>query len=270
MKRKYIYTTAIVILTILFYLIEHDFFVEKKEISRNLPKTLPEANEINTFYLPTSTTGAIVHHHYYSLSYNENHEQSEWVAYELKKSHLSYENRKRPYFEEDPLVTSRSASWRNYKKSGYDRGHLCPAGDRRFSLEAYNETFFTSNVTPQEHNFNSGIWNRLEQKVRDWAKRYDGVYVVTGGILNNDLDAIGTENVSVPNYFYKIVLDRQGKEYKLIAFLIPHQESNKNLASFVVSVDSIEALTKIDFFPNLPDKIENIAEATKNTEKWKF
>ena len=117
-------------------------------------------------YLPTSTTNQIVKHKYYTLSYSEKFEQAEWVAYELKKDYLKNGDYKRPYFIEDPKVTTGSADWRNYKKSGYDKGHLCPAGDMEFSEEAYNDTFYTSNISPQKHDFNSGMWNRVEKKTR--------------------------------------------------------------------------------------------------------
>src|SRR5690606_31270175 len=157
-------------------------------------------------FLPTSTTGQIIHHEGYSLSYSEAHEQAEWVAYELKKSHLSGHNFKRPYFEIDKAIKTGAASWRNYKNSVYDRGHLCPAGDRTYSKEAHDETFLTSNISPQNHGFNSGIWNTLEQKTRYWARKYNGVFVVTGGVLKDELKTIGEERVAVPDQFYKIIL----------------------------------------------------------------
>ncbi len=229
-----------------------------------------QKTESADFYLPKSNTNEIVRHKYYTLSYNEKHEQAEWVAYELKKNQLSYTNYKRPYFDEDPDVETGSASWRNYRKSGYDKGHLCPAGDRRFSSEAFNETFYTSNVSPQLNEFNAGIWNRLEQKTRYWASKYDGVYVVTGGVLSNDLESIGKENVSVPKYFYKILLDNSRGKYKTIAFLLPHEDSEKPLNKFVVSIDKIEKMTGIDFFPRLPDNVENKLEQSSDYKNWSF
>lgn len=222
------------------------------------------------FFLPTSTTGSIIHHKYYALSYSEKDEQAEWVAYELKKDQLSHTNFKRPYFIDDPLVETESASWRNYIRSGYDRGHLCPAADRRFSKEAFDETFYTSNISPQKNDFNAGLWNRLEQKVRYWASKYDGIYVVTGGVLKGNLKSIGNENVTVPDYFYKVLLDRKDNQYKMIGFLVPHQESDKPLSDYVVSIDRIEKLTGIDFFPNLPDSIENQLERKTDYKEWSF
>lgn len=221
-------------------------------------------------YLPTSTTNQIVKHDYYTLSYNEKYEQAEWVAYELKKSFVRSSNFDRPYFIEDPKVKTRSADWRNYKKSGYDKGHLCPAGDMEFAINAYNDTFFTSNISPQLHDFNGGVWNRLEQKVRYWATKYDGVYVITAGVLQPNLETIGQEQVLVPKYFYKILLDNSNGQYKMIAFLVPNEKSNKPLYDFVVSVDSIEKMTGIDFFPKLDDKTENRLEKNSDYKTWSF
>ncbi|WP_433834903.1 DNA/RNA non-specific endonuclease [Flavobacterium anhuiense] len=202
-------------------------------------------------YLPTSTTKQIVKHQYYTLSYNENFEQAEWVAYELKKEYLKNHDYKRPYFIEDPKVTTGSADWRNYKNSGYDKGHLCPAGDMEFNKEAYNDTFYTSNISPQKKEFNAGIWNRIEQKTRYWAGKYNDIYVVTGGIAKDSDKKIGTENVAVPKYFYKIVLAKDGKEHKAIAFLVPNEKSVKSIYDFVVQIETLEKMTGIDFFPNL-------------------
>lgn len=221
-------------------------------------------------FLPTSTTNQIVKHPYYTLSYSEPHEQAEWVAYELKKEHLSRTNRKRPLFQLDKKVKTKSAHWGAYKKSGYTKGHLLPAGDRKFSHKAYTNTFLMSNVSPQEYNFNAGIWNRLEQKVRYWAGKERHLYVITGGVLEDNLKTIGRDKVAVPKYFYKVLLDNSEPEIKAIAFLVPHKDSNKPLYDFVVSIDKIEALTGIDFFPALPDDLENKLEESTNYKKWSF
>lgn len=221
-------------------------------------------------FLPTSTTHQIIEHKYYTLSYSEKHEQAEWIAYELKKNNIKNNDYKRPHFVKDPKVKTGSADWQNYKNSGFDKGHLCPAGDMEFSINAYYDTFFTSNISPQLHDFNAGIWNRLEQKVRYWASKYDGVYVITGGVLQPSLQTIGLEKISVPKYFYKIVLDNSNGEYKMIAFLVPNKKSNKPLYEFVVTVDLVEKMTGIDFFPQLDDKTENSLEKNSNYKNWIF
>ena len=221
-------------------------------------------------FLPSSTTNQIVKHEFFTLSYNENYEQAEWVAYELKKSYLINNSFQRPFFVQDPKVKTGSADWRNYKKSGFDKGHLCPAGDMEFSRNAYNDTFFTSNVSPQLRRFNEGVWNRLEQKIRYWAAKYDGLYVVTGGVLEGSLKTIGRENVSVPKYFYKVLLDKFDGEYKMIAFIVPNEASDKPLYDFVVSVDYIEKLTGVDFFPELDDNLERQLEKSGDYKNWSF
>ncbi len=225
---------------------------------------------VESDFLPSSTTGEIIKHNYYTFSYSELHEQPEWVAYTLKKEHLTYDDRERPYFIEDPKVKSKSADWRNYRGSGYDRGHLCPAGDRRFSEQAYNETFYTSNISPQDKYFNAGIWNRLEQKVRYWCKRYGDLMVVTGGVLESDLIEIGDEDVDVPRTFYKIVMRGSPDESQVLAFLIPAKESQEPLEHFLVSVDAIEEKTGIDFFKDQPQAWQTAVEAKVDVKGWKF
>ena len=268
MKRKPIYTIIAVIIVIGIY--SYDFFIEQKAKEEVITEGEIVKENTNEFYLPTSTTNQIVHHQNYSLSYSEPHEQAEWVAYELKLAHLSSTNRKRPYFEIDAAVKTGAGHWNNYKKSGYDKGHLCPAGDRRFTKAAHDETFLTSNISPQEHQFNAGVWNRLEQKVRYWAKKNDGIFVVAGGVLKDNLKTIGDENVAVPNQFYKVILDNTNGKIKMLAFLMDHENSNLPLYKFVVSVDSLETLTGIDFFPELEDRIENKLEASASYKSWSF
>lgn len=219
-------------------------------------------------FLPTSTSNDIYTNEAFSFSYIEKYEQSEWVAYELSSNDMSNADFKRPYFNQDNSVKTKSADWRNYKKSGYNKGHLCPAADRKSSYQMYETTFLTSNTSPQLYDFNSGIWNRLEQKVRYWAERYDGIYIVTGGVLEDGLKTIGIEEVAVPNYFYKIILTND--KTNMIGFLMPHQDSNKPLYSFVVSVDEIEKMTGIDFFKDLQDDLENKLESNNGYKNWKF
>jgi endonuclease G len=268
MNRKYIYPIVIIIVTVALYYADDFLETDKKTASEISNLTQYTSTEFDESFLPASTTGAIVKHNHYTLSYSEKDEQAEWVAYTLSKTDLTNNDFERPYFIEDKMVKTSSADWRNYKNSGYDRGHLVPAGDRRMSFEAYNETFLTSNISPQDHDFNSGIWNNLEQKVRFWAEKYDGIYVVTAGVLKGNMKTIGDENVSVPNEFYKIVVDESGGNYKAIAFLIPNKPSDRSFYEYVVSIDEIEAKTGIDFFPNLPDSIEDKMERTIDLKAW--
>ena len=265
-KNRILYTILIILCIIGFWWFEN-FYTPDTYTS-----TSDDGSEstVPSYLLPSSSTGDIVIHDHFILSYNEPFEQAEWVAYMLKKSHLTYDDRERPYFIEDPKVKTKSADWRNYKGSGFDRGHLCPAGDRRFSEYAYNETFYTSNISPQNREFNAGIWNRLEIQVRRWAKRYGDLYVVTGGVLDNGLEEIGEEDVDVPKYFYKIIAKGNQKNLKVIAFLMRYEESTEPLHHFVVPVDRVEQVTGLDFFVELPDLEEAKLESASTLAGWKF
>ena len=264
MNRKYTYIILIIVITTFLYFIEK--YVDRK--NKSYPEMTNELFEMDNSLLPTSTTNDIIEHVYYTLSYSEKHEQAEWVAYVLDDEHISNNEFDRPYFIEDRKVKSRSADWRNYKGSGYDKGHLFSAGDRKFSYNAYHETFLTSNISPQEHKFNAGIWNRLEQKTRYWAKKYDGVYVVTGGVLKNSSKSIGEENITVPDVFYKIILDYSNKDYNAITFLVPNKPSNESIYKYVTTIDQIEELTGIDFFSDLADSIEIKIESSVDITSW--
>jgi endonuclease G len=268
MNKKSIYSIIAILLIVGVY--TYDYYLDDKIVDEVIDNGKQSKSETNLFFLPTSTTNQIVHHDGYSLSYNEDHEQAEWVAYELKEEQLSTANFKRPYFEVDAAIKTKSAHWSNYKQSGYDRGHLCPAGDRKYSKLAHDETFLTSNISPQRHDFNSGIWNTLEQKVRFWATKYHGVFVITGGILENNLETIGDEKVSIPNYFYKIICDYNNGNPKVIAFLMKHENSKRPLYNFVVSVDEIELKTGIDFFAQFEDVLEEQLESSSNYKNWSF
>jgi len=265
-KNKLIYTGMILFFIVAFWLFEN-FYTSDPYAS---PDTSNRTEYQGELLLPTSTTGDIVIHDHFTLSYNERYEQAEWVAYHLKKSHLTYDDRRRPYFIEDPKVRTKSADWRNYRGSGFDRGHLCPAGDRRFSEYAYNQTFYTSNISPQRNDFNAGVWNRLEMQVRSWCKQYGDLQVMVGGVLERGMEVIGEEDVAVPDAYFKIITRGSAEDLEVIAFLMPHKESQQALVNFVISIDEIERLTGIDFLEELPNNQEDKLESSVSSKGWKF
>src|SRR5664280_391374 len=219
--------------------------------------------------LPTSTTQEVIKHTYYTLSFSKKDEQAEWVAYLLTKSMLTGQSERGNNFRPDPSVPDGSAQLSDYNNSGYDRGHLCPAGDMTFSDEAMSETFYLSNMSPQVPTFNRGIWKSLETLVRGWAEEDDSIFIVTGGILSNSKGSIGIDRVTVPSRFYKVIYDLTG-EKKMIAFILPNEKGIKQLSEYVVTVDDVEKVTGIDFFPCLPDTLKNRLEETSDISKWDF
>ncbi len=228
--------------------------------------------ELDKVELPAQVgSNQIVEHFAYTLSYNEKHEQADWVAYELTKEHvLNTSVERTDNFRADASVTSVSAQLSDYEptKNTYARGHMAPAADFRWSEKAMSESFFMSNMSPQKHDFNSGKWAYLEMEVRHWADIYDGIYVVTGPILKDGLSTIGTNKVSIPEKFYKIILDPD--EEKAIAFIMPNEDIDDTFKNYAVTIDEVEAETGIDFFPLLEDGLEAKIESTLNMSKWEF
>lgn len=211
----------------------------------------------------------IVEHTYYKLCYSEEHEQALWTAYVLEGESLKKSTIRRTNdFREDPKILTRSARLEDYKKSGYDRGHLVPAGDFKWTEQGMSETFYMSNISPQRHDFNAGIWENLESHVRHWARKNGRLYVFTGPVFGAKIQKIGPDKVSVPTAFYKAIYDLDEPEKKAIAFLVPHKPTQRSIRDFAISIDSLEKVTGINFFPELEDKLENVLEAQCKPKAW--
>ncbi|MBU1355377.1 MAG: DNA/RNA non-specific endonuclease [Candidatus Edwardsbacteria bacterium] len=210
----------------------------------------------------------MVVHAGYTLSYNEEHEQANWVAYELTEKETEGKHKRTNKFIVDPDISTGSATSKDYKKSGYDQGHLVPAADMAWSQTAMTESFYYSNMSPQEPSFNRGIWKKLEEQVRGWARENNAIYVITGPVLTDGLPTIGPNKVSVPKYYYKVILDYTLPEIKAIGFIMPNAGSSEPLQSYTVTVDSVEKFTGIDFFYRLPDDQEKIIESILDVGAW--
>jgi endonuclease G len=218
--------------------------------------------------LPTSTTGEIVHHTYFSLSYSEDHEQAEWVAYELNRDRLNQNWVERATtFRPDPDVRTESATPRDYSGSGYDRGHLAPAADMAFDTLAMLETFYMSNISPQERAFNGGVWRELEECTRDWARQFKQLYIATGPVLARPgKSKIGFSNVTVPAAYYKVLLAPE--QHRAIAFVLPNSVSDRPLMEYACTIDQVETVTGIDFFPKLLKGLDEELEGSLDKEAW--
>ncbi|MDR0802526.1 DNA/RNA non-specific endonuclease [Fluviicola sp.] len=234
-------------------------------------KSLPATKTISGLEIPaTLPEEFIIRHTAYSLVYIEEHEQAKWVAYELTEEKTSNKFERTNKFMVDPLVITGSANDKDYEKSKYDRGHLAPAADMGWSETTAAESFYYSNMSPQVPSFNRGIWKKAEELARSWAIENKQIYIVTGPVLTAGLKTIGPNQVSVPNYYYKVILDYSQPDIKGIGFIIPNAASQKELKTFAVSIDSVELLTGIDFFPLLPDSEENVIEKTLCTDCWSW
>lgn len=217
-----------------------------------------------------NTGGQIVKHTAYTLQYNEEHEQADWVAYYLTRTRLYGGVSRTDDFREDPLVTTGSAQLDDYKYTGYDRGHMAPAGDFTWSQNAMSESFFLSNMSPQRNSFNAGIWETLESQVRGWANTgNDTIFIATGPLLRAGLPKIGARNrLSVPEYYYKALMRKTTTGLYTIAFLMKHENSSQSLSKFAITVDSLERATGIDFFTKLPAETQADIESKIDVTKW--
>lgn len=221
--------------------------------------------------IPTLPHGdQLIRHKAFALAYREAHEQASWVAYQLTTEETLGPAERSNRFVPDPKVTTGSAEDADYAGSGYDRGHLAPAGDMTWSEQSMEESFYYSNMSPQVPSFNRGIWKKLETLVRDWAADAGALEIVTGPVLTSGLPAIGPNYVSVPAYYYKVVLDYKEPHIRAAAFLMANEASSEPLQSFLVSVDSVEHLTGIDFFPLLPDEQEVSLERGVREQEWSW
>ena len=221
-----------------------------------LTTTLYSQDNINLF--PQSSI--YIERDFFTLSYNEENEQANWVYYKLDKKILSGKAQRKNNFKEDQRIITGSAKLTDYKGSGFDRGHLCPAGSMKISQKAIDETFYMSNMSPQNPSFNRGVWKKLEGLIRDWVYKYGELIVVTGPIFDEKMSSIGNSEVSVPNFFYKVIYALEGQG-KMIGFILPNKKSNDQLINFSVTVDEVELISGLNFYHKLDDKIEDFLES---------
>ncbi|HOM65150.1 MAG TPA: DNA/RNA non-specific endonuclease [Ignavibacteriales bacterium] len=256
---------SLVFVIALFYFLKEFIFTEKKIIYNNY---------IEGLETPYYNNGEIiVKHKYFILCYDEGNEIPKWVAHVLTRDRVNKIVVKRTDdFREDPYVPTKSALPEDYKGSGYDRGHMLPAADMRWSKEAMSETFYMSNMVPQARKMNSGIWNEIETKVREWAKIYDTLFIVTGPIITKyPPQKIGRINkVTVPDYLYKAILRKQNGELNAIAFIVPNQNKLKSykIFDYIYPIDSVEVKTGLNLYYKLPDDIEEEVESKVNIKMW--
>lgn len=214
----------------------------------------------------------ILHRRGYTASYNSDTRNPNWVAWHLTKDHTyGSAQRSEEVFTEDEHVKRPRATDNDYYNSRYDRGHMCPAGDNKWDREAMAQSFLFTNICPQNHGLNKYEWNDLEKQCREWARDYGSIDIVCGPVYyeknRNRPVTIGRNKVWVPDAFFKVILCRKGKA-KAIGFVYRNEGKKQTMDEAVRSVDEIEALTGIDFFPALEDDLEDRIEAEVRLSDW--
>lgn len=214
----------------------------------------------------------IVNREGYALGYSEKYEQPLWVTYRLTKEEvLNRKSSRLNEFFEDTEIKTGSATMADYAGSGYDRGHLAPAGDMHWSDKTMLQSFAMSNMSPQHPSFNRGVWSRLERAVRRFAYSEGSVFVVTGPVFVEDEDAvtIGANKVRVPEFFYKVIYD-ETPPHKMIGFIVPNKASQKHIKSYALTVAEVEEATGLKFFTRLPVEEQNKLKTHIDIKEWSF
>ncbi len=218
---------------------------------------------------PKGTPEQILKRTGYVASYNKTTLLPNWVAWHLtaERTEGSAKRSGVDFAEDTEVPEPRATDW-DYYNSGYDRGHMCPAADNKWSKKAMEESFLFTNMCPQNGNLNRGDWNEMEMACRKWAKKYGDLYIVCGPILyKGKHKTIGKNKVVVPEAFFKVVL-RTGDNPQAIGFIYKNTSGNRPKDSYVNTVDEVERITGIDFFPSLPDDVEKKVEAECDLGLW--
>jgi endonuclease G len=241
----------------------HEGYDDNAEEKRHIDK------DIQVDFTYTEPYTNVLQRKSYITSYNPETKCPNWVAWHLTAARTDGEIARDKRFYEDLNVPAPRATNEDYRGSGWSRGHMCPAGDNKWDEKVMQESNLLTNICPQNQELNSGVWNVIERDCRKWAKKYGDVYIVCGPILlNKDHETIGLNKVVVPEAFFKVVL-RMNPKPAAIGFVIRNNEGKKKRDQFVNTVDDVERITGYDFFPALPDDIEDVVEATARIEDWR-
>lgn len=189
------------------------------------------------------------------------------VSYVLTRERMQGTVERCDHFEADPKAAG-CAQPDDYVLSGYERGHMAPAHDMAWSEASMRESFLMTNVCPQDKRLNEGGWAKLEEKVREWVQRDSVLVVVTGPVLEQGLERIEASGVVIPQRFYKVMIAPYAQPVRCAAFVYPNGASGGALNDYAVTIDEVERLTGLDFFPALPDDLETKVESRLNLKQW--
>ncbi|NMC98809.1 MAG: DNA/RNA non-specific endonuclease, partial [Bacteroidales bacterium] len=215
--------------------------------------------------------GFLVYHSAMALFYIDKYGQSKWVAHMILPDIATGVETRTNDFRQDSMVSVGTPDKIDYFNSGYDRGHLAPSADFRWSRKALSESYFYSNMSPQKPEFNRGKWSQVEDFFRQYVLHTGhAIFIVTGGLLNDTIKkSIGiNKRIKVPPYFYKIAVDLEAKPARAIGFYLLNGTNTKPITAYTLPIDSIEKKTGIDFFPLLPDTLENRIETMNDISLW--
>lgn len=217
---------------------------------------------------PAGLPSQIKEYEGYTVSFNQQTGNPNWSAWELTADETDgVSSRSKEKFWQDPDIGG-CMTTKDYTNSGFDRGHLCPAADMKWSAQAMTDCFSMANITPQNHSLNSGAWSTLEKKCRLWAQRDGSLLIAAGPIYENATETIANGKIKVPTAFFKVIAAPYIDSPRGIAFVYPNQSAPGNMNVYAMSIDEVEKMTGYDFFANLPDDVENAIESTYSFREW--
>lgn len=207
----------------------------------------------------------VIRYEGFEVSFNPERHVPNFAAWEIRADRTDGPfTRKNVPFVADERVEG-SATPDDYRRSGFDRGHLAPAADMKWSAQAMADCHYLTNICPQDNKLNSGAWSTVENKSRKWAKDYGRVVVVAGPVLTDVLTrTIGASKVAVPERFFKVILAPDADPPRAVAYVMPNSYVQGGADQTMTTIDRVEELTGYDFFWALPDDVENAVEAKSN------
>lgn len=231
-------------------------------------------DSLNIYWGITSARGTVLDKGYFVINHNDQWKIPYWVAYYLSASNLQgNQSRTNDFRSDSQLPVGSRAELEDYRYSGFDRGHNAPAAAFKRSREAMSTTFLLSNMSPQTLKLNQRIWKKLEEQVRELVMAGGEAWIITGNVfLSSDsqfvspTEFIGPNSVAVPTHCFKTILscDDTG-EFSMFAFLLPNQREHipGTSTDYIITIDRLEEITEYDFFPNLPDEMEDSLESLR-------
>lgn len=246
--------------------IENDIKSDSSEAAKSAPAI--DLKELDKVTIANELPSLVKEYEGFTVDFNPQNKTPNYVAWVLQENETEGTIGRSNKFWTDTELDG-CPDTRDYSRSGYDRGHMCPAGEQKWSDEAMHHSFVMANICPQKHELNTGAWKTLEDKERVWAKRDSAIVIVAGPIYDStDKETIGQNKVRVPSAFFKVFLAPYTTPMRAIGFVYPNMKCQGNMASYAVSVDDVEKMTGFDFFSTLPDDIENDIESIVPFKDW--